>query len=531
MKKNLTLILVLLAMGISLFLHLVKLGQIPPCLNADEAAFGYNSYSLLKTGKDEYGNTLPLRLRSFEDQKMPLYAYLAIPSIAVLGLNDFSVRLPNIIIGVLLVPVMYLIGRELFKKREVALLACFATALSPAVYIASRHAHEGVSAAFLILLGFLFLLKWLKNKTLVSFGLTNLFLFFSTFAYHSARIYLILFLAVQVFYIFKLKLNKALLIIVFITLIVPFSVDAIYGTNRVNNLLFTSNQGFELRLSEYLRENRNIILYNVGTQAFSEVVQRYARQISPDFLIVSGDTDQRFGFTNMGLVTPIEYVLMFFGVAYLFIKKEKHRYLFSLFFFIGPLVNALTWRDPSLNRTYTFFFPLYLISSYAAVEIWQTYAKTKMAKGILLVIFLAFYGFFLVRNWDLYLNHYPLRDQTRLSWQCGYKELTSFVKENYDKYDKFYITNALGQPYIYMLFYTQFDPKEYQKQASISAPDKYGYGQVAGYDKFVFSVSDLPKDNKSMVIGIPEDFQVVDISEFDKSSIPQDPRFIVLTRK
>lgn len=531
MKKHITLVLILIAMGISLMLHVAKLGQVPPCLNADEAAFGYNSYSILKTGRDEYGAFLPLRLKSFGEQKMPLYAFLAVPGIAILGLNDFSVRLPNIIIGVLFVPLMYLITREIFKKKEIALLACFITAFSPAVYIASRHAHEGVSSAFLVLLGFLFLLKWIRCKSNVFFLLTNAFFLFSTFAYHSARIYLLLFIGIQIFYIFKLKLNKALLFVLIATLFIPFSVDMIYGTNRVNNLFFTNNEGFHLRLAEYLRENRNPLLYNVGTQAFSEVIQRYARQISPDFLVVSGDLDQRFGFTNMGPITPLEYIFMFFGVAYLFLKKERYRYLLTLFLFTGPLINALTWRDPSLTRTYLFFFPLFLIVSYATYTFWETHAKTKKTRVIFILLFAVFYGFFLIRNWDLYLNHYPKRDQTRLSWQCGYRELTSFVKENYDKFDHFYITNALGQPYIYMLFYSQFDPKEYQKQAAISAPDKYGFGQVHKYDKFIFSISDLPKDKKSVVIGIPEDFQVMDISSFDKSSIPGDPRFVVLTRK
>ena len=55
MKKHLTLAILLMIMAVSAFLHFYKADQVPACLNADEAAFGYNAYSILKTGKDEFG--------------------------------------------------------------------------------------------------------------------------------------------------------------------------------------------------------------------------------------------------------------------------------------------------------------------------------------------------------------------------------------------------------------------------------------------------------------------------------------------
>ena len=79
MNKKIIVGVLLSAILISLFLHRYKQNQVPPCINADEAAFGYNAYSILKTGKDEYGKFLPLRFESFKDYKLPLYTYLSIP--------------------------------------------------------------------------------------------------------------------------------------------------------------------------------------------------------------------------------------------------------------------------------------------------------------------------------------------------------------------------------------------------------------------------------------------------------------------
>ena len=74
-------------------LRLWNLGLTPPSPDWDETALGYNAYSILKTGRDEYGTFLPLSIRSFDDYKPPLYVYLTVPSVAVLvflyGLHGF----------------------------------------------------------------------------------------------------------------------------------------------------------------------------------------------------------------------------------------------------------------------------------------------------------------------------------------------------------------------------------------------------------------------------------------------------------
>ena len=73
-------------------LRLTAFGHNPPGVYLDEAAQGYNAYSLLRTGKDEYGKSWPVFLRSFGDYKMPLYAYLTVPSVKIFGLDSFSTR-------------------------------------------------------------------------------------------------------------------------------------------------------------------------------------------------------------------------------------------------------------------------------------------------------------------------------------------------------------------------------------------------------------------------------------------------------
>ena len=57
------------------FLRIYKIATVPPGLNQDETAIGYNAYSILVTGRDEWGEKYPLYFKSFGDYKLPIYIY------------------------------------------------------------------------------------------------------------------------------------------------------------------------------------------------------------------------------------------------------------------------------------------------------------------------------------------------------------------------------------------------------------------------------------------------------------------------
>src|SRR6185369_8537483 len=94
MKRN-TLFLLIGILFIGALFRFWALGTNPPSLDWDEAALGYNAYSIMQTGRDEYGKSYPIILQSFGDYKPALYTYLTIPSVALFGLTPFAVRLPS----------------------------------------------------------------------------------------------------------------------------------------------------------------------------------------------------------------------------------------------------------------------------------------------------------------------------------------------------------------------------------------------------------------------------------------------------
>ena len=133
----------------ALGLRLYRLGEMPVSLNWDEVSWGYNAWSILKTGRDEYGRFLPLIFKAFGDYKAPVYVYLTSLSIAVFGLSEFAIRFPAAVFGALDIFLLMIFVRTLFKSFEqrdfIALSAGLWLTFSPWHYDYSHGAWEAVS--------------------------------------------------------------------------------------------------------------------------------------------------------------------------------------------------------------------------------------------------------------------------------------------------------------------------------------------------------------------------------------------------
>src|SRR3989338_5328153 len=99
----------------ALFLRLYNLSNFPVGFHIDEASLGYNGYSLLQTGKDENGNTFPLYIDMFGDNRPSGYHYLAAISVGLFGLTEFATRLPGAIFGSISIFALFFLAQALFK--------------------------------------------------------------------------------------------------------------------------------------------------------------------------------------------------------------------------------------------------------------------------------------------------------------------------------------------------------------------------------------------------------------------------------
>jgi 4-amino-4-deoxy-L-arabinose transferase-like glycosyltransferase len=179
--------LLFIIISLGLVFRIVRIADVPPGINRDEAAIGYTAYSLLKTGRDEHGHRWPISLKSFGDWKLPLYVYSTIPSIAVFGVTEFAVRFPSVITGLLTVLISYLIGCELFKRKEIGLVTSALMAISPWHIFFSRVASEANLAVFLVTASFYLIIKSQKKLAYLSIG--TFLLSLTLLAYHGNHIF------------------------------------------------------------------------------------------------------------------------------------------------------------------------------------------------------------------------------------------------------------------------------------------------------------------------------------------------------
>ncbi len=190
MNKITVFILILAAI-----LRFYKLGSYPVSLSWDEAAIGYDAFSIAKTGHDQYGKKFPILFQSFNDYKLPGYIYVDSLFVKAFGLSEFWVRLPSALFGIFAVLLIYLLNRKIFDEK-IALASAFLLAISPWHLQFSRAAFEANSALTIVLLGLTLIFSGFKNKisALVAIPILSLSLYF----YYSPRIFIPLILVVIV---------------------------------------------------------------------------------------------------------------------------------------------------------------------------------------------------------------------------------------------------------------------------------------------------------------------------------------------
>lgn len=509
--------LIAIALIITYLIFSFKINTFPPSLNADEAAFGYNAYSLLKTARDEYGFFLPLRLKSFGDYKLPLYSYLSIPFIKIFGLNEFSTRLLAKFTGLFLIVAIYYLTYILFKKKVISLIALAFAVFSPWIQIFSNQAHETTLSTLFIAISLATLLSYIQTKRLGHLAISYLTLTLSLYSYHSAKIvFPFLFLA-QIYYFwkntrFKLKFKKQISAIVIVVLstfvLISFAYSEIKTpANRVKNLLLFTHPNISLITNEARTESRFSPYGSPIFVGFKEFISRYISYFSPEFLVNKGDENPRFGYNNLSPINYLEYLFFIIGLYYIIKNKQPYRYLVFLILLTVPLAGSLSWQQYALSRTHALIIIILPIASYGLYQL-LVKKPVLLRLSIVISVLLSISSLYF-----LYFN-YPKRGLATRAWQAGYKELVNYSKTNYSKYKQFYITPKNGQPYIMYLFYLKYEPLKYQNQAKLSPLDEYGFGQVIKFDKFKFQFKTPNQKERASFIGYPDDFSPLEISQY-----------------
>lgn len=469
-QTNIKKVLLLIVIVIGLFVRVIDLENTPSGLHADEASFLLNAQSILETGRDEDNRLLPISLNSLIDPKPALYSYLQIPFIALMGPSIAAARLPAAIMGTVSLVLIYFLMKE-FGKEELGLLMCFLLAISPWHIVVSRATQEVILSFLFLMLAFYFANKFFqtdKKKWLLTFATAG---FFSMYAYHSAKIFLPVFILAWGTYLFikdKIKLNKILLVVAAVVFSVLISVSLQESTSRFSAIGLLNDPAPPARVLEQIYGATGIVpsfvlrsFYNKPTEYFREFVSEYLSHFDPDFLFISGGEPKRYLVPFHGLFYLVEIPLFLLGLYASALQKKKSLFIFFiLILFLAPLPAALTSQEtPSMIRV----FPMMTAMIYFIAEGILFLAKLKVNwKTPVLVLLSLFYC------WQIsyFAMQFFVQQKVHQPWYRNnpYSEIAHKLTFLESDFNKILVTNDLRPLYAYFALEGLIDISALQKQ-------------------------------------------------------------------
>jgi len=518
--KKLTLLLLFLIVLAGGFLRLYNLSNSPPSLNWDEAALGYNAYSISETGKDEYRVKFPIFTRSFDEYKSAIPIYLMIPSIKIFGLNEFGVRFPSAIAGTLLIIIIFFLAKYFFSDNKIALVSSMLFAVEPWTILFSRTYHEANWALFFLFLGILLLLHAPKKPALLALSIIPLGV--SMYSYNASKILVPLFVAVFIYVRrdFLKKLSRRLKYIsLFLTLafIIPFIYLAVIGQafariGPTNILVLWPKEG--------------PIYYRVFLFVW-DIVGRYFSYFSPPNLFLREPSEPGTIVSGNSVFYAFEFLPIFVGLFSVLIRTKKYKELSTLIL-LAPIPAVVTWNWFQPGRVMALLSMFSILAGFGIVRIidfitnvFKEFVTPRLSQTVIYLTLVIYVGLSALYVFDSTQVLLPIRDNG--GWQPGFRETVPAVMTIFGKYQKVVVDTPHTQPHIFYLFYGKYPPQRYHQELDlekIGTPRKlYDFGE------FNFRKINWEKDKdlpNTLFVGNDENLPNNDVSISTKVDFVQD---------
>ncbi len=494
--------LLLLIISLAIVLRFYHLGSADLGFFRDEAALGFNSWSILKTGADEFGQKYPIIFRSFEVFFMPAYVYLSVPIFAIFGPNEFSAIFLSALSGVALTYLAYLLTKKITNNPVIGLISALIVATSPWAIFYSRGAFEGNLSLLFFAFGVYLWLKFKQSNLNKWFLLSIIAFVLSMYSYQAPRPVAPLFIAISIILEkawwkkWKLWIVGAVLAIVLYLPVLSLTTKAAGYHRAVGVSIFSSS----MPVPGYRSDSGDWQKFYLVPR---EILSLYLHYFSPANIFWQGDYNVQRRLPNfsvfyfwqlpffiIGLWTILKNK---FGIKHSFLQNKKY---LLIWLFLGPLPAALT-RDPfHTYRSILFWLPVSIIIAIGIYQALQMTTKLKKLATISYVIVTLFSVSTFMFSLLKFTPVFYWRD-----WDYGYKQIAGYLKTQPDNL-RVVIDDARTESYINLLFYQIVPMKAYQTQAANLLPSKDYYQNPAEIrpekvGRFEFRQVDWPSERGS----------------------------------
>ena len=492
MRRNICKIIFWLIIGVIVFFtRFYKLSSYPPSLSIDEVSIGYNAYSILKTGRDEWGTFLPISFKSVGDFKAPVLIYVTVPFIKMFGLTELGTRLPVAIFSALNVFLFWiLVSRFIFSKKSAGLsyLATFIFTLSPWLIPFSRSGFEAIPALSFLLLNLIFAFRWRRSGKISDFFVMVIFAYLSAVTYHSTKIVvplLNLFFIFADYRFFKSSITSwysykkgSLILVSFVLFFITafFVKNFIFGSGgtRAGMTLLTKDYDYTNGILPFLT-GHPFSWFTSAVGLISFWYKRFLEYFSSNFYLSDGLGLVTPGHPGQGVIYIIEYPFLIIGSLLLFFRhKFSTDYLsekftaivLTVWFLIALIPASITNNSQHALRTLNIVPAYSILISLGILFIYGKLKKT-FWKYFLVIFIVGGFLLGIIRFIDYYTLHYPVELSEARSY--GWKQMAIYTRDHHSEYDRVYVDPRFGTdgpytygvPYLYFLFYSQYNPASY----------------------------------------------------------------------
>lgn len=499
-KKNYT-FEILLILGI--IVRVVLLGIVPAGGNYDECYAGYEAWALLTRGVDSWGYNYPMYLITWGGGMNALYTYLLIPFIKIGGLNLFTIRIPQVIVGILTLPALYATVKRLFDTRT-AEISMFLLTISPWHIMMCRWGLESNLAVGFIVFTIYFFVRSFDRKPFII--LCALFAGFCLYAY--ATMWIAVPILLFLFTVYSLMTKKVKFNISFVIAIVLLLILALPAI-----LFVLVNLGYmdEVR-TPYFSIPRLMVFRSdeVGSGILFNVIDL--------LLIIFFQTDRMpwvnsiVGFGTVYYITPI---LCRIGIGKrassikkAWKEKQFEPTIFVIIYLLTAIILGITIYLPRITNVNILFIPLLIL---AAIGI-----KDLKRRKLILVIYFAWFLCFICVYFTIYQKN------IKNVFNFG---LDSAIKEASIYSERIVFSSDVAHPQV--LFYTQTPPDEYYNTVVYDEySSTYLLAKSFGNYSFGYELESLDF-NASYILSPSDDiesfkslgFVVIDSEDFGKFSV------------
>ncbi|NCN03665.1 MAG: hypothetical protein GW942_01160 [Candidatus Pacebacteria bacterium] len=493
-KTNKIILAVLILIGF--IIRIWNVQTLPQILNRDEAALAYNGLLLSQTGKDEFQRSFPLTIESFGDYKLPGYPYTLAILFKLLPASDFTVRLPSVIAGTLLIIISFYFAKNFKFKDELALLFSFFIAISPIFIFYSRIAFEA-NVALTLFVGAITLLTIKKPNLRTDLGAFILTLLAGLI--YNTPLILLPFLIVALIISRGIRQPKkwlpisslltALFTIMFLSLasissqksgITIFSDETIWQESVRHYDSYTG-------ISQKLLGNKYIFYL---TKIWPKILESFSMK----FLVTNGGSHPWHNLPGHAHLLYTSYFISCLGLLVLLrqILLNKKSIFIFIMLFSALVPSVITVDSPHATRSLLFIYLFIFCGLY-----FLTMITKKHFKNVLLIIAVLI-TIEASRYLYLYFSKYPTTQPASL--QVGYEQIIRELEQNYPQ-TNIAIVDQAGFQYILTAWYLKTPPEKFFSTIIKQLPDRIGfkYGQQLTRYHFIAHANDRDESETILV--------------------------------